>query len=72
MISLYMVSCLADVVFFLLVVFEGPEPGGNKTMVERVENYLRKEKVGNKIIESHRVSIHHPFGFNWHPFEGAG
>ena len=19
-----------------------------------------------------RVSIHHPLGFNWHPFEGAG
>ena len=21
---------------------------------------------------SQRVSIHHPLGFNWHPFEGAG
>ena len=21
---------------------------------------------------SYRVSIHHPLGFNWHPFEGAG
>ncbi len=20
----------------------------------------------------YRVSIHHPIGFNWHPFEGAG
>ena len=56
MISLYMVSCLADVFFF----FEGPGPGGNKNMVERVEDHLRTEKVGNTILESHE-------GERWHP-----
>ena len=32
---------------------------------------LSNFKLGAKWFH-YRVSIHHPLGFNWHPFEGPG
>ena len=47
-----------------------------KGHLQKVWNTLNTQvpapSKGCQIVSVQRVSIHHPLGFNWHPFEGAG